>query len=416
MDEFKSLSINGRYVLMAFFLIFGVYFLFGLVHQPVIDWDEEVYLHLSKQITWNLDRYTTRNSHIDQALPQAYYRSPLFHHPPLIPLGIKLFSFVGYITGAKILNLILWVASVFLVYTIATKFTDLKGAILALVLWVTCPIVNLEAKLIHLDFPSTVLTLLGFWFFIKYQEQLPKYKNLIWSGITFSFAMLTKYTAPLLVVLPGLLFISVRPRLRDWKVWIIFGGTIMLGFTWWIYVVFKFGSLMPPGFSYGVLSPSVTPYLKSIAKRNWYDLWVYFLAICPLFTIYLCGACKVLFEIAKARFTLHHYLDKARLLILANLGIWIFVLMFSFINIQTNGFWMFRHILPVFPFIYISIGVICSRLLDQNQEMVNSFLVTFICFTVVSMAASTAITGIEARNLKPIPILLYWFQMGHLFH
>lgn len=416
MEKIKGVSLNGRYVLMAFFLIFGVYFLFNLVHQPVIDWDEEVYLHLSKQITWTLDGYTTRDSHIDRALPQAYYRSPLFHHPPLVPLGIKLLSFVGYITGAKIINLILWGVSIILVYAIASKFTDLKGAILALILWVTCPIMNLEARLIHLDFPSTVLSLLGFWFFLKYQEQGPKYKNLIWSGIAFSSAMLTKYTAPLLVVLPVLLFISVRPKPRDRKIWIIFGGTIMLGFIWWIYVFLKFGSLMPPGFSYGVTSPSVTPYLKSIAKRNWYDLWIYFLAICPLFAIYLYGAGKVFFEIAKGRLALHDYLKRTRLLIVANLGVWIFVLMFSFINIQTNGFWMFRHIMPVFPFIYISIGVICSQLLDQNQEMVNSFLVPYICFTIVTMAASTALTGIEVHNLKPIPVLLYWFQMGNLFH
>ena len=167
MEKLTAISLNNRHVLMTFFLIFGMFFLFHLVHQPVIDWDEEVYLHLSKQMTWNLERYTTQNSHIDEQLPQAYYRSPLFHHPPLIPFGIKLLSFAGYLTGAKILNLILWCASIFLVFAIACKFTDLKGAILALTLWVICPIVNLEVRLVHLDFPSTVLTLLGFWFFLK---------------------------------------------------------------------------------------------------------------------------------------------------------------------------------------------------------------------------------------------------------
>ena len=416
MEKLKAIAFNGRYVLMACLLIFGVFFSLHLVHQPVIDWDEEVYLHLSQQMTWTLERYTTQNSHIDQALPQAYYRSPLFHHPPLVPLGVKFLSFVGYLTGAKILNLILWCASILLVYAIACKFTDLKGAILALVLWVICPIVNLEARLVHLDFPSTVLTLLGVWFFLRYQDKVSKLRYLAWSGIAFSLAMLTKYTAPLLVVLPVLLLISNRQQLRDWKVWIIFGGTIALGFSWWHYVFIKFGSMMPPGFSYGVTSPSVTPYLKSISKRNWYDLWIYFLAICPLFAIYLYGAGKALFEAVGSRRTVPAISNEIRSLVAANTGIWVFVLIFSLINSQTNGFWMFRHIMPVFPFIYISIGVICSRLLDQNEELVNSFLVTYIIFTIVTMAASTAITGLEVRNLKPIPVLLYWSQMGYLFH
>jgi 4-amino-4-deoxy-L-arabinose transferase-like glycosyltransferase len=416
MEKLTAISLNGRYVLMVFFLIFGVFFSFHLVHQPVIDWDEEVYLHLSKQMTWTFERYTTQNSHIDQELPQAYYRSPLFHHPPLVPLGIKLLSFAGSLVGAKILNLILWGASIYLVYAIACKFTDLRGAILALGLWVVCPIVNLEARLVHLDFPSTVLILLGFWFFLRYQDQVPKRRYLALAGVAFALAMLTKYTAPLLVVLPVLLLISNRQQLRDWKVMIIFGGTIALGFTWWLYVFIKFGSMMPPGFSYGVTSPSVTPYLKSISKRNWWDLWIYFLAICPLFAIYLFGAGKLFFEIVRRRLTLFDQLKRTRLLVVANVAIWIFVLMFSFINSQTNGFWMFRQIMPVFPFIYISIGVICSRLLDRNEEMVNSFLVIYIIFTIVTMAASTALTGLEVRNLKPIPISLYWFQMGHLFH
>jgi 4-amino-4-deoxy-L-arabinose transferase-like glycosyltransferase len=415
-EKIKEMSLNGRYVLMAFFLIFGAYFLFNLMHQPVVDWDEEIYLHLSKQLTWTLDGYTTRDSHIDRALPQSYYQSPLYHHPPLVPLGIKLLSFVGYIAGAKLINLILWGVSIFLVYKIACKFTDLKGAILALILWVTCPIVNLEARLIHLDFPSTVLTLLGFWFFLKSQDQFPEYSHIAWSGIAFSLAMLTKYTAPLLVSLPAFLFITNRQRLRDWKAWLIYGGTLSFGFVWWLYIYLRFGSIIPPGFGGDDINRHVTPYLKSISKRQWYDLWIYFVAICPLFLIYLGGIGKTLFELIGRRRRLPAFPNANRTLIAANSGIWVFVLMFSLINSQTNGYWVFRHIMPVFPFIYISLGVICSRILDRDQEMINSFLIVCVLFTLVTMISSTAVTGLEVRNIKPIPVSLYWLKMGHFFH
>ena len=416
MEKLTAISLNNRHVLMTFFLIFGMFFLFHLVHQPVIDWDEEVYLHLSKQMTWNLERYTTQNSHIDEQLPQAYYRSPLFHHPPLIPFGIKLLSFAGYLTGAKILNLILWCASFFLVFAIACKFTDLKGAILALTLWVICPIENLEARLVHLDFPSTVLTLLGFWFFLKYQGQDPKHIYLVGSGVAFALSMLTKYTGPLLVFLPAFLFITNRGRLKDWKAWGIYGGTISFGFIWWLYIYMRFGSIIPPGFGGEDISRHVTPYLNSISKRQWYDLWIYFLAICPLFLIYLGGVGKTLFDMIGRRRTLPAISDGIRSLIAANAGIWVFVSIFSLINSQNNGYWVFRHIMPVFPIIYISLGVICSRILDRDREMINAFLIACVLFTLVTMISSTAVSGLEARNLKPIPVSLYWSKMGHLFH
>ena len=416
MEKLKAISLNGRYVLMAFFLIIGVFFSFHLVHQPVIDWDEEVYLHLSKQMAWNLERYTTQNSYIDRQLPQGYYQSPLFHHPPLVPLGIKLLSFAGFLVGAKILNLILWCTSIFLIFAIASKVTDLKGTLLALVLWVICPMVNLEARLVHLDFPATVLTLLGFWSFLKYQDQVSRPIYLVGSGIAFALAMLTKYTGPLLVSLPAFLFLANRDRLKDWKTWVIYGATISFGFVWWLYIYLRFGSIIPPGFGGEEINRHVTTYLNSISKRQWYDLWIYFLAICPLFLIYLAGIGKKVFDLIGRRRMFPAISNEIRSLIAANAGIWIFVLIFSLINSQTNGYWVFRHIMPVFPIIYISLGAICSRILDRDQELINSFLIACIFFTLVTMISSTAVTGLEVRNLKPIPVSLYWLKMGHLFH
>ncbi|CAB1059579.1 hypothetical protein D1BOALGB6SA_4341 [Olavius sp. associated proteobacterium Delta 1] len=416
MEKLKAISLNARHILMAFFLIFGVNYSFNLVHQPVIDWDEEVYLHLSKQMTWTLERYTTQNSHIDRELPQAYYRSPVFHHPPLVPMGIKLLSFAGPLIGAKILNLILWGTSFLLVYAIACKFTDLKGSILALVLWVICPIVNLETRLVHLDIPATVLILCGIWFFLKYQEQLSRPSYLVGSGAAFALAMLTKHTGPLLVSLPALLFVANRQQLKDWKAWAIYGAMLSFGFSWWLYMYARFGSLIPPGFGGDNINHHVTPYLKSISKRQWYDLWIYFLAICPLFLFYLGGVSKTLYDCIGRRRTLPAISDRTRSLIAVNAGIWAFVLVISLINSQTNGYWVFRHIMPVFPIIYISLGVICSRILDRDHATINSLLIAFVLLTLVTMISSTAITGLENRNVKPIPVSLYWLKMGHLFH
>jgi 4-amino-4-deoxy-L-arabinose transferase-like glycosyltransferase len=276
--------------------------------------------------------------------------------------------------------------------------------------------VNLEARLVHLDFPATVLTLLGFWSFLKYQDQVSRPIYLVGSGIAFALAMLTKYTGPLLVSLPAFLFLANRDRLKDWKAWVIYGATISFGFVWWLYIYLRFGSIIPPGFGGEEINRHVTTYLNSISKRQWYDLWIYFLAICPLFLIYLAGIGKKVFDLIGRRRMFPAISNEIRSLIAANAGIWIFVLIFSLINSQTNGYWVFRHIMPVFPIIYISLGAICSRILDRDQELINSFLIACIFFTLVTMISSTAVTGLEVRNLKPIPVSLYWLKMGHLFH
>ena len=60
--------------------------------------------------------------------------------------------------------------------------------------------------------------------------------------------------------------------------------------------------------------------------------------------------------------------------------------------------------MPVFPFIYISIGVILSKILDQRRQMLNAYLIALVLFTAVTMVSSNVFTGLEVRNLKPVPV------------
>ncbi len=173
MDTIRGIRISSGHLIAAFILFFSFFFLLNLIRQPIIDWDEAVYLYLSEHMTWYFTQYTTQGSFIDNALPQGVYSSPVFHHPPMIPYLIKLLSFAGAPAGGKILNFSLYGLSLYLVFAIGQKLSDFKGALVALTLWVICPIFNLEARLVHLDFPCTVLILAGLWFYLKSQERLP---------------------------------------------------------------------------------------------------------------------------------------------------------------------------------------------------------------------------------------------------
>src|SRR3989304_8202714 len=95
MDTIREIRISSEHVIVAFILFFSVLFVQHLIRQPVIDWDEAVYLYLSEHMTWYFTQYTTQGSFIDNALPQGAYSSPVFHNPPLIPYLIKLLSFTG---------------------------------------------------------------------------------------------------------------------------------------------------------------------------------------------------------------------------------------------------------------------------------------------------------------------------------
>src|SRR3989304_8934961 len=135
MGAIREIRISSGHVVVALILFFSFLFALHLVPQPLIDWDEAVYLYLSEHMTWYFSQYTTQGSFIDNALPQGVYSSPVFHHPPLIPYIIKILSFAGATAGGKILNFIFYGISLILVFAIAKRLSDLKGGLVALALW-----------------------------------------------------------------------------------------------------------------------------------------------------------------------------------------------------------------------------------------------------------------------------------------
>ena len=416
MEQIKGIKLSPRHFLVAVLCSFGLLFLLALLRQPVVDWDEKVYLYLSEHMTWWLTDYTTRGSFIDDALPQGVYSAPVFHHPPLVPYLIKLLSFRGAEAGAKLLNFGLYLASLFLVFSLARRFSDLRGATLALALWALCPVLNLEARLVHLDLPCTVLLLAGT---RLYLESGVRRRARLWlglSGLAFAAAMLTKYTAPLFAAVPALLFLSDRVRRRDPGAWAVFGGTTALGFAWWIYILLRFGSLAPAAFVSGGSTETLTPYLRALAQREWTDVWLYFTAICPLFVVYVAGIGRRVVRLAAAPGTFRDMPDGPRGFLALNVGALLAVLVFSLLNAHIGGTWTLRHIMPLFPIVYIGIGRFLTKAFDREHRVLNAALLALLLLTVLVMSASTFATTFNERNLKPAPISLFWLGLEDLFH
>ena len=414
----KTFPLSTKHFIFAL-LILVLLMKASLFTQKIVDWDEIVYLYLSEHMGWLFTQYTTQGSFIEATLTHNVYHAPVFSHPPLMPYLIKIFSLVFTpVMAAKVINFGLAFLSFFLVYHIARMLSDTRGALLATALWAVCPIFNLESSIIHLDFPLAVFVLLGIWLFLRYRYDPDGHCYLYLSALAFVFAMLTKYTGPLYVMIPlGLLF-TVRRSIRESKKpYAIFGTILLAGFFWWLYIFITYGSLMPHDFiGYRDGKVFSTPYLRSLSNRTWFDLWVYFAAICPLFFVYLAAAGHYTIQFMKVPPSFLEDSDNTGIMMTLNAASIACVAAFSVINAISNGYWVMRHIFQIYPMIYITIGCIVSRLMARRDGTLNAYLLVLILATLFFMSASTMISVLNTSGLKAMPAIYFWIPGLNSFY
>ena len=372
------------------------------------DWDEAAYLILSQRITWTFQNYSTRGTEIDRLMEKGLYSSPVFHHPPLVPYLIKIFScFFNVVTAAKIVNFIFIIPSILLVFGIASKFTDFKGALTAVMLWTLCPVFNLESSLVHLDVPLAVFVLAGIYLFLTHQETGSK-GRLLASALFFALAMLTKYTSTIYIFIPLAMIAACKESRRDKRTVYAFLAILTLGFLWWLYILAQFGSLTPTEFL-GVSGHRFeSPYLKSISMRHWYYPWAIFIILCPMAILYFIGGLAHTVKVFHGRTGILSSRPDVSMLFIINLASLACVIVFNIANAFTNGYWIMRHNMPMFPIIYITIGCISSTILDKKNEIVSAYLAMILFITVVSMSMSSFLTLSNIAQLRPIPAILFW--------
>ncbi|MFQ5673506.1 MAG: ArnT family glycosyltransferase [Nitrospinales bacterium] len=420
MDSLKTLKIDRRLFFLAFLLV-AVFLHARTFSQPIIDWDEAVYLYLSEHMDWGWGHYSTQGSFIDNALSSRVYSAEVFYHPPVIPYLIKVLSVaLPQFLAAKLLNLVFSLASFYFVFKIANALSDIRGAAIAVSLWALCPVFNLESNLVHLDFPMTFFILAGVWYFIDYRENRFDLKKLVLSGMAFVLAMLTKYTGPIYVLIPVLLVACQNEIHGKWKHVGLYAGILALGFGWWVFVFLKYGSLMPAEFVGHVEGRArfTSPYIESVGLRSWYHVWLYFLAICPLFALYLHGAGRAVLKTKKTVRAFYGLPPALGMLIALNTASVLAVLTFNGVNIVggTND-WALRHNLPFLPVVYVTLGYIMTNLFKEENPRRNAGVIVWGFFTLVVMSFSTYNSLMAEGNLRALPALLLWVPgLADLFH
>jgi 4-amino-4-deoxy-L-arabinose transferase-like glycosyltransferase len=403
-----GLQRHHRYFLLGAILI-AILFHYRIYSNNFLEWDERVYLYLSENMNWTLGNYSTQGSFIDEILPGKVYSAEIFHHPPLIPYLIKIFSIpMVPLLAARTLNLVLIFASIYFVFRLTLSLSGFKGAMLATTFWIFCPIFNLESNLVHLDFPTTVLILAGTWYFYSYLDQ-NRMVYLLLSGGAFALAMLTKFTAPIFVLLPVFLALTKKDFFQERASAFLYFGLVALGFSWWATIVFKYGSLLPVEFI-GDSTEEVahSPYLDKMRMRSWYHIWIYFTAVFPLFILYISTLGKNFFNAIKNWDGFSDTSIPIRFLALVNISSILAVVGFDIANSISNKVWVFRHIMPVFPFIYITTTYALISLLNQKNQILKKAGILLSCLTLILMGSSTYYTIKNPWNIKVIPSIFGW--------
>jgi len=379
--------------------------------NPYLEWDEIVYLFLSEKMSWAFNNYSTQGSFIDAKLPGNVYSAEIFHHPPLIPYLIKVFSIpMPSILAARTLNLAFIAASIYFLFRLTLSLSGFTGAMLATVFWVFCPIFNLESNRVHLDFPATVLILAGAWYFHQFLER-GSLRHVLFSGGAFALAMLTKFTAPVFILLPLFLTLASKSFFRERTIPLFYFGLVALGFSWWVVVLMKYGSLLPVEFvGKGTEETFHSSYLDSIRARSWYHIWIYFLAFFPLALIYMVDLGKNLSMATRRRDTFYKLPPSTRFILLLNLASILAVVVFDIANAFSNKAWAFRHIMPIFPFIYIATAHAVSSCLTHKNLILRNATALLTGLTLILMASSTYYTVRDPLNLKVIPSIFEWIS------
>ncbi len=184
----------------------------GILHarsftQAHDEGDEVVYLALAKRMSWTLGDYSTRDIPGVRDFPDAIYRAPLFHQPPLWPLILK----VGRLLGDPIsFGLLFQNASLGLVGFYAARWLKRTGeppgwALISFAGLTLCPLLLSSTMLLHTDALLGIYLTCGILAYIEALENPTAWRILI-ASLLLVMAFNLRYNAllslPLILALP----------------------------------------------------------------------------------------------------------------------------------------------------------------------------------------------------------------------
>ena len=153
--ENKLYAYHPKFYITLFILFCALSILLHLKSFTVrhIEGDELVYLTLAKEVNWDLSHYTTMDDPQISQFPYGTYKQPLFIHPPLFPLVLK----IGYALGNPVMIGLIFqnLAMMFLLFFVwrTCVFFDITRNLVPMIYatFVFCPILLFSTTRLHID-------------------------------------------------------------------------------------------------------------------------------------------------------------------------------------------------------------------------------------------------------------------------
>lgn len=272
--------------------------------------DEIAYLALARQMNWDLSHYTTRDDREVSQFPSSIYRGPVFHHPPLFPLVLKIGDAIlgnavvaGFLFANAVMIVMLYYTWRWLVYQ---QIPPSWGA-MAFAGVTFCPLLLASTMLLHHDALMGCLMASGL---VAYLEALrwPSVKNALIAAALLVAGLNVRYNA--LIFLPCLAALQIDHLLRPapalpatpstgkrrsekpaggWLVFAIVAPLVLtVGLHHYLRVFLAYGSLLPSSFL--IATPDAdkfSPYLQYVARQTPWKTAINLVSIYPILLAFL---------------------------------------------------------------------------------------------------------------------------------
>jgi len=266
-----------------------------------------------------------------------------------------------------------------LIFKWAKKISGVKAGLFALALFVFDSNILAHSRYITTDIAVSLGFLATLYYFCQYIEK-PKIKNLFILLFIFALAQITKFSA--LILWPIIIIATIFSKLKIKQGLILLLGLILV--TFWIIFIFYFGEINQYYAGLQDLADHergghYTYLLGQYDERGfWYYFFIAFLVKTPLTTL-------LLLFISMPLFIYHNINNFFRKISLDYYLIIIFPILYFIISIINHINIGIRHLLPIYPFLFIFMATIIFHPQFKNKIIKITSLVLLLFFIVESI-------------------------------
>jgi 4-amino-4-deoxy-L-arabinose transferase-like glycosyltransferase len=325
---------EGLAILSSRLLLFSI-LLFALtlrLHALLIvhsENDEIIYQTLAEKVTKNLSDYTLQGTSLLPQLPKGTYDQPLFLRPPLFVYLLALFSAFH---AAALLPILSGLGVLWATFAIGKKLAFQENtALVACLVLSFCPILLFSSVRILIDGLLALLVSGTLLLFLTALEEEKK-SLVIFSGVTFGLALLTKETAVLILPVLSYLWFRKGPVTGKVRFFLYFWIPALLICAPWFYYFHKVNGYFFAGSEISQENLEF-PFVNMMVHRPWY---FYFVHVALLSPIYVFGYFEIV-ERAKKKESLTEV-------------VWVlsYFVPLTFYGLMGQGY-QTRYILPAMP-------------------------------------------------------------------